>query len=620
MLWIALALSLLIVILLIFAAVSPLGNGDIYRPSPETVRTLKALEKEEKDGCTFLGDANLELRHGLYVLKLAGSPYQMGYQHGALLKDQIRTGAVPYFDEAVENISPLNEMHPIVRWFMRRYFDWAIFLPLVINSPRRYIEELKGLADGCGLPFAVVLRGNMLSELSMCLGKSLGRRYAKLTETPGCTSFAAYGDITSDGDLIVGRNTDYFGVGLWDKAHTVMFYQPEDGYKFVNISSAGLIKCNTCMNEKGIFLGGHFMYSDDVSPRGVGFSAFELEIMKRAASIDEAFQLVSQNRRAGAFAYLIVDGMEKDAAVIEACANAVEMRKAEDDRIWQTNFATTDAFRPHDFRLRLGITKNPESRFERMRWLLDQHRGTVDVSKAARFMGDHLDMCSGSLRPSGHVIGTLMNLTSAVFKPGSLDFWVASGPAPAANNTFFGFNLHEELRGDPHLVELPELGGNPYAETSLFQALRKYYQAVLWLTIPPIDGEAAYKVVQELTREYPDEVAYLLVGAKMALKQGDSLTAHQHLTHAANLPVSRSETAQINLLLGYCQDLDNNRPRALDYYRSVIESAEAGEVSVLRTINPFVLAEAERRIRKAFNVEDAGKIEISPVMEANYDL
>ena len=625
MIWLALILVLLAAVL-VFAFLPALGSGDRYLPSPEEVNRLKETTTVEEDGRRVFGRGSLEQRDGLYVLRLRGSPYEMGYQHGALLAREIRQGAVPFYDQVVDNTSPFNQMSPTKRWFLARYFDWTIYRPLLTHSPKSFVEELKGLAGGSGLPFPVVFRGNMLSELKMNLQKRLGKGYARHLRRSECTSFAAFGEMTQDGGLIMGRNTDYWGVGLWDKFHIVMFYEPAEGFCFANVSSAGLLKCNSCMNERGVCLGGHFLFSDDVQPTGIGFTALELQIMKQAASVDDAYRLVADSPRAGAFAYLIADGQRGDAGVIEASASAAGLRRAENDRIWETNFGTTEAFRPHDLGLRYGISKNPISRYERMRQLLDGNRGQVDPQRAAHFMGDHWDMCSEDTRPTGHIISTLANVTSAVFDPTGLNFWVAAGPSPVANNPYVGFSLTGELAGEPYAVDPPRLAPNPYVESDLFPALRRYYDVMVKLTIPPTDEQRALEILQELVRQWPDQAGYRLILAKMLLKGEQAAAAREHLAQTSG-NISASERAQIHLLIGFTHDLEGTRDKALIHYREALRAETGAEMRVpqvaerdpLKTINPFVLSDARKHIRMPFTIKDAANVEVSPGMSGLYD-
>ncbi|MCJ7623172.1 MAG: C45 family peptidase, partial [Anaerolineaceae bacterium] len=428
MYWIVALIFVMIVIFILFSSYPPIGNGRRYVPSGrlnDRLRTKSILEPG--DGRRTFCDASLERRSGLYVLRLKGAPYEMGFQHGVLLREEIRRGALLYHAGSVDNFAPFNQKSDFVRWLLKKYFDWTIYRPLFRNAPKDYLTEIKGLADGCGLPFDVVFRGNMLSEFNMNTAKLTKQAMLKRLQSGECTSFAAFGSNTPDGKVIMGRNTDYSGAGLWDKYQTVMFYEPQDGHRFVNVGTAGLLKCNSCMNEKGLCLGGHFLYSDDVKANGVGFTALELEIMKKSGSIEQAYAIVRKYARAGAFGYLLVDGRRNEAAVVEACANHVGLRLSEKERICETNFMTTTELKPVDILIKHGVGRNPLARYRRMLELIDENPGSITPQKAAMFMGDHKDLCSNSVRPFGMCPATLANLTSAVFHPECFDFWVADG-------------------------------------------------------------------------------------------------------------------------------------------------------------------------------------------------
>jgi hypothetical protein len=622
----------IVIVLLIIASIAAallwpaLGDGGEYLPNSEELRWLGSTTVDEDDrGRKVFGRASLERRGGLSVLKLRGSCYEMGYQHGALLRDEIRDGAVPFFARATENFAPFKNMNPLVRYFTAKYFDWTIFRPLLKFSPPDCLAELKGVADGSGLDFATVFRGNLLSELNMNLVKVMEKKAlsgeAPLVEAQaGCTSFAAFGDATPDGKLVMGRNTDYSGGGLWDTHQTVMFYEPEDGYNFTNIGSAGLIKCNSCMNEKGLCLGGHFLFLNDVRPDGVCFTFFELEIMRKAATIDEAVAMIKNNPRAGGFAFTLADGESGEAAVVEVCAGAVGVRRAENGVVWETNMATTEEIEPVDVFHRNGIGKNPFARFERMRMLVDERAGVITPAVAASFMGDHMDMCSDSMRPVGGVISQLTNVTSAVFTPADFNFWVADGLSPVCNNTYVGFNLMRELADDAPDARPADLAPNDYVDTDDYKALRVYYEALVSFTIPPVDKKAAFEKVCEAIALHPDEAIYRRLAAKMALRRGDVEAASEHLGSALGCVQSPSELAQTHLLLGFASDLSGNRGEATQRYREALSIADAADDGILACVNRFVVADARKYSTAPFTFENAGKIEISFDSTAKYDL
>lgn len=611
----------LLAIFLFFAYVNPFGQGNAYRPAALKIETLKNLKVlSDEAGKKVFGAGRLEKRGGLYVLKLKGSAYEMGYQHGQLLREEIRNGAMPYQAYPVYTHSPYYPLPGVKKWFLTRYFDWVIYHPLMKNAPLRFLEEIKGLADGSGLKFDLVLRGNLLSEFRMITTPQLKKTMLKRLQTDGeCSCFAAFDDMTRDGNLIVGRNTDYSGAGLWDQTQTVFFYEPDDGYRYVNVGAAGLIKCNTCMNEHGLCLGGHFMYSTDVTSNGAGFTALEHAIMLRASTVEEAHALVQSSKRAGAFAYLLAGGREKNAAVVEATASRVGLRYAEGGFICETNFMTTDETRPVDSILELGIAKNAISRFRRLEELIRENAGSITPQRAAQFMGDHKDMCSGDIRPFGNVIATLGNLTSTVFLPVEHVFWVADGLAPVCNNIFLGFNFFKEFENQPYLVTPEILEPNEYVKTVSYEALREFYPLRVDAVLPPFRREDLLERVSEVVKMTPGEVVYRLLVIKLLLHQGKATDAAEQLKLMVDYALSPSEQAQVMLLLGFTYDLNGDREVARRCYQDILQKTQSPRQDVLTAVNPFILADANRFLQRAFTNQHIACVEISLDMGSSYD-
>ncbi len=620
-----LALVILVLLLLLLAVITlvhlAIGDGSAYLPNAEELRWLRSTAvTEDEKGRKAFGRATLERRGGLNVLKLCGSHYEMGYQHGVLLADEIRRGTLLFYARPADNFAPFKHMNALARRLLSIYFDWSIYRPLLKASPKQYLAEIKGLADGSGLRFAEVFRGNMLSDLNMNLIKVLEKKALKQAAQAGCTSFAAFGRATSDGRLIMGRNTDYTGAGLWEKYQTVVFYEPDDGYRFVSVSSAGLVKCNSCMNEKGLCLGAHFLFLNDTIADGVSFTFLEIEIMKKASSVAEALAIVANNRRAGAFAFLVSDGKSNEAVVIEASAGNVGVRRPEDSVIWETNMATTERIKPVDVLLRNNIGKNPIARFERMRMLLNEHKGQITPQVAAQFMGDHMDMCSDSLRPVGGIVSQVTNMTSVVFRPANFDFWVADGLSPVCNNAYHGFNLMSELADNGSAVEPSVLAPNDYVKSEDFKGLRKYYEAMVSFMIPPTDEGAALDRLKEAIALRPEEAIYRRMAAKLMLQRGGPTAAIEQLTKALECVQSPNELAQAHLLLGFANDLLGMRSDALECYRQALKVGEDGDGNILSCVNRFVLTDAEKYLRVPFTPADARKLEVNFEIVARYDL
>ncbi|MBV8231455.1 MAG: peptidase C45, partial [Planctomycetaceae bacterium] len=93
------------------------------------------------------GQGFLEDVDGYRVLHVKGTPYEMGYQHGALLRDHVRENTRFLFEEKakdlkveVRGINLLNPKRAIggIAATQKKYV------------PPRFYEELRGVADGAG--------------------------------------------------------------------------------------------------------------------------------------------------------------------------------------------------------------------------------------------------------------------------------------------------------------------------------------------------------------------------------------------------------------------------------------------------------------------------------------
>ena len=85
----------------------------------------------------------------------------------------------------------------------------------------------------------------------------------------GCSSFAAWGPNSHDGDLIIGRNLDNPLNGYIDAFPLVTYFEPNDGQRYLSLGTAGLYPPSlTAMNESGIYLAAHLIPTEETSFEG----------------------------------------------------------------------------------------------------------------------------------------------------------------------------------------------------------------------------------------------------------------------------------------------------------------------------------------------------------------
>jgi len=166
-----------------------------------------------------------------YVVELNGTFKQMGRQYGLLMGRHIRG----YYDTVV-NRYMIGEKG-------MAYADLADAGLANFNAyPQTFRDYYEGMAETCGLTREQVL---LLSASFMDL------------YTIGCSSLSAWGDYTTDGNAVAGRNLDLLAPGIkkFGKYFQVVIWNPT-GYpaSVANIDLMGSIFYQTSMNSKGIFL------------------------------------------------------------------------------------------------------------------------------------------------------------------------------------------------------------------------------------------------------------------------------------------------------------------------------------------------------------------------------
>jgi len=264
--------ALWIAVLLVLTA-GTWGVASAAEPQPR--RVLVATE----------GKGYLETVGGYQVLHLAGTPEEMGRQHGRLLKKAVTANCTRLLTGDGKGLDP--QWRGLAGGVLNQVFRHQV--------PERFLREMKGLADGAGLSLDAVLACNLIPELFHCSG------------------FALLSKATATGDLYHGRVLDY-GVDLGLQDHAVLILQePEGREPFVNVSYAGFIGSVTGMNTAGVSIGE--MGGGGVGQwQGVPMSFLVRMVLEDARSLQEAVAVFTDHPRTCEYYYVVADA-EADSAV-----------------------------------------------------------------------------------------------------------------------------------------------------------------------------------------------------------------------------------------------------------------------------------------------------------------
>ncbi|GAB4416347.1 MAG: acyl-CoA--6-aminopenicillanic acid acyl-transferase [Anaerolineae bacterium] len=311
------------------------------------------------------------------VIDLKGSPYQMGYQHGRQvrpLRPQIITAMEARFAQLEQDGAD------------------AAFAALV-EETRQVVETIDpatvalvhGLADGLELDFNRLLRYNLAAFLRDAL---LTR---KLLNGPsdGCTTWAASGPATGDGQPILAKNRDYRLEHL--PLQVVVKAEPAQGYRYTFVTSAGSPGVFVAgFNEAGLAVADSHVSSSDVGP-GLPTYALSMHLLEEHRSVRSALDYLQATPRLGRNNLLLADA-GGDMALFEIGHHHSGVVEAEAGLLVSTNHFRSPAMQPY------FVETDPPARrgntFERyqLAWeRLSSAYGRIDLTLAQQLMAAHAD-------------------------------------------------------------------------------------------------------------------------------------------------------------------------------------------------------------------------------------
>jgi isopenicillin-N N-acyltransferase like protein len=170
----------------------------------------------------------------LPLLRLEGTPFEQGVQHGEALREQIAHNMAVYFERFAREVKLAR---PEVLARAERYGA-----AIAAQSPT-YAEGMRGIAAGSGFSVPEVVALNVRYELF----------YDGYVEKPigdGCTAFALLPERTANGHLLIGENWDWIAGVRGAVLHTT---EP-DGLQTLSFSEAGIVGGKIGFNSAGLGL------------------------------------------------------------------------------------------------------------------------------------------------------------------------------------------------------------------------------------------------------------------------------------------------------------------------------------------------------------------------------
>lgn len=322
-------------------------------------------------------------RGGWQNIRLSGTPYQIGYQHGTLLSKQL---------QKVIDIFPIyvkNELNQSYESFMTNCMQ--IIKPILQEKYPDIYEELQGISDGSeenGTPISIDLLIAWNSQMSITQNTQCkGQR---------CSAFIATGNRTKTGEIIMSHNThsDYLSGQLFN---IIFHITPNKGTEFIMQSAPGLIWSMTdwFICKSGIIGCESTNYTNQFDPHfGTPIFCRIRQAMQYAKNIDEFTQtLLYDNAGDYPCSWLLGDTKTNEIALFELGKSIYSLERTDNGIYYTMNS-------PHNTILRQNETRNPNeynniksssgSRNHRFQNIFQSY-DKLDIPIAKKIISDHYD-------------------------------------------------------------------------------------------------------------------------------------------------------------------------------------------------------------------------------------
>ena len=512
--------------------VSSCGVKRSLRDRPDVSRYESQIPKRTKwNDSTFVLNDNFltKNRQGQWELYVSGDPYELGLKTGNLTQELFNKQEKIFVDK-IDSLIPSKRKQKFLRkflaWFNRKMYR---------NIDERYKAEIYGMSkyaskelDYIAKPYQRVMYfhgahdiGHALQDLALV----------------GCSSFAAWGDHTADGKMIIGRNFDFYVGDAFAENKIIAFVDPDEGHKFMSVTWGGFIGVLSGMNNQGLTVTINAGKSDFPLVAKTPISLVTREILQYASTIDEAVAIAKKREVFVSESIFIGSANDGRAAVIEVSPNNFGVYEVKNsNQLICANHFQSAAYASDKKNQKHIVESHSQYRYERMEELLGE-TSKVTPSIAVDILRDKKGIDDKRIGYGNEkALNQLLAHHGIVFQPEDLKVWVSSNPyqlgefvAYDLNEVFNEMGLNGNLKSmSEEKLNIPE---DPFLRTLAYRHYQRYRNLRNQITKAiSSDGHVEKKTLQEFVILNPDYwEANFLVGKYYYEKGFDRLALNAFL-------------------------------------------------------------------------------------------
>ncbi len=365
------------------------------------------------------------------LVEVGGPPRERGRQYGEQASALVRRGIGHYTEQLEAERLSWADVESLV----------AKFEPTIAAYDAAYIDEMRGIAEGAGVPYAAVVMLNARTEILKLAERRRDRLPAPL-DPDGCTGVIALPGATAAGRILHAQNWDWKAVCA--DSSVVLKVRGHDGAPdLITFTEAGAL-ARSGFNAAGISITANYLECDrDYARLGVPLALIRRKVLQQRHLAPAMHAIYSTPKSA---ANNIMIAHAAGVAIDFECASDETFQVHASDGLivhanhWQSAVALT--------KLReCGVGRTPDSLYRdmRVRQLLEPHVGGLTAAHVKAALFDDFETPWSVCRPPRPNTENNLSATVAmiVMEPALGRLEVAL--LPALNREFVTYRLEMDI-------------------------------------------------------------------------------------------------------------------------------------------------------------------------------
>lgn len=368
-----------------------------------------------------------------WELYVEGDPLQIGLHTGNLTKELYKKQELALFSKVKQMVPSKgwqNILRKLLAWYNRKIY---------LHVPEEYKTEIYGLSQYADNKYDFFAEP-YLRALYLHGAHDIGHALQDLALV-GCSSFAAWGDKTEDGNLIIGRNFDFYAGDDFAEEKIIAFINPTQGHKFMSVTWGGMMGVVSGMNEHGLTVTINAGKSKVPLVAKTPISIVTREILQYAATIDEAITIAKKREVFVSESIFVGSANDNKAVTIEVSPKNFGVYKVENtNRLICTNHFQSSAYKADRHNKKHIEESHSKYRYERLEELIDT-KEKLNPERAVAILRNK-DGVAGETIGYGNekALNQLLAHHGIVFQPSKRLVWVSSNPYQLGEFTAYDLN------------------------------------------------------------------------------------------------------------------------------------------------------------------------------------